>query len=149
MSHLTKEDVDRQIQADYQRFYESPCDYALPNDLIEKFKKAIFYSASVQHQIAPKRLNEILETPVNMLNMVQVGIITNLLVNVPMYRMCTTEEEAIKMHSDLYDLKTEYNKNVDKITKQLAEKTNRLYKLAGVNAAVSYRPQDNLQLVKK
>jgi hypothetical protein len=146
---MTKEDVDKQIQGDYERFYNETYQGELPVNFKELFEKAIIASASSQHQIKPEKLISIAEQPANTLTMVQVGIMVNVMVNIPMVRMVGDNfEDAVNLHTWLFNIKSSYNKLVDEFIKVMAKKTNRLYKLAGLENAVSYKPQDNLMIVK-
>jgi hypothetical protein len=127
-------DIDRQIQGDYERWYNSTCDFetALPEETIEFFKRSLMESPPNLHQVHTNKIRNMVSVPVNTLTRMQVGIMVNIILSVSPRCVYDSFEDFLKFHEVFEAIKIEYNTAVDKLNKQLKEKKKRLMELSGV-----------------
>lgn len=133
---MTEKDIQDSIQVDYTRFNDHPYEGIIPEGLIEKFKIAIMASSPVMHNYKTDKLKEMIQKREVDLNVRDVGMIVNLIFQIPLDHLCDSIEEGLEYLSQLEQLRNEYNKNVEKFQKSMERKRTRLYELAGLSNSI-------------
>lgn len=128
----TAEDIEKQIQGDYNKFWYSVYDAALPSDIMYKFRQAIMFQNVQQLQGNPKVLLELLGTKEEDLKFVHVGIILNTLFGIPFNTIFESPEEALTAVIEFKEIEIDFNKMVQKRTQEIERKRARLLELGGI-----------------
>lgn len=129
----TAADIERQLQAEHQAFFASQFAKELPDDLIERFKKALMASAPGHHKYHSDKVKAIIVKKPYDLNYLDVGMIINLLFAVPFEKLYDSLEEAIEKNLELENIRELYNKIVNETEQRLSKKRGILLNLSGVH----------------
>lgn len=138
---MTEKDVDQQIGKEYNAFYTSVYDgiIAAPEDLIERFKKALFYIAPAAHQIYGRKMKELVDKEIKNLTWVEVGVLMNTISEVPFHYLYTNLEEAIDKVMYMEEFKVEYSRVVSELDAKMRKKKEVLMSLGGSNNGASVK----------
>lgn len=155
MSHLTKEDIERQLQGDASAYYNKVYDgkNELPKDFTVYFRRAWMLVPDNTFQIngypvPNNKLKLMFDRGANELSNLEVGMIINILFSVPKkYWLVEDETEpidfelALDVHRQLSAIRDDYNKTIGLLNQSLEKKKKRLYELAGIDKnAAQYKP---------
>lgn len=130
--------IAEQIQRDAQTFMEKPYDgLFIPEGLIDKFKVAIMTIPPQAHNYNLKKLKEVAAKKEYDLNFLEVGMIVNLIFQIPFERLYITVEEGLDYTIQLEELRNEYNQKVNEENKKLEKKRTRLLELSGITKSIA------------
>lgn len=130
---MTKaEDIDAQVQNDYNRFWNSVYDAVLPSGIMYLFRQAIMHHNARSLQGNPKVLRDLLDTKEEDLKFVHVGIILNTIFPVPFNAIFDSPEQALDALIEYKEIEVAFNKLVDKRAQELERKRARLMELSGI-----------------
>lgn len=128
----TEKEISEQIDRDYNKFWYSTYDAALPTDIMYKFRQAIMFQNVQQLQGNPQVLRDLLDTKEEDLKFVHVGIIINTLFSIPFNTIYDSPEQALESVIELKQIEVEFNKLVHKRTQEIERKRARLLELGGI-----------------
>ena len=135
----TEQEIDRQIAGDYKRFYDSVYDGPLPDDLVDRFKNVLFYSAPAAHKCKMDLCKSIVSKKPYDLTNLEIGVIINLIFGVPFCSLYKTVEEAIDANIELERIRDAFNSTVNQMQEVLSKKKDRLMSLSGVTGAAPFK----------
>lgn len=128
----TEKEISEQIDRDYNKFWYSAYDAALPSDMMYKFRQAIMFQNVQQLQGNPQVLRDLLDTKEEDLKFVHVGIIINTLFSIPFNTIYDSPEQALEAVMELKQIEIEFNKLVQKRTQEIERKRAGLLELGGI-----------------
>lgn len=84
MSRITKDEIQKQLVEEYIKWSKEPFDsVTLPEDIIEKFEKALFLTPPDKDKMSLTDIRTILNRTPQTLTRMEVGIVTNVILAVP------------------------------------------------------------------
>ena len=129
---MTPNEVNEIIQKEYSAFNEASYQgEKLPNDLMERFRVALFSLAPSVHQMSSHNIKKILAKKVKDLTNYEVGHILNLITAVPFNVLYKTLDEAVVKNEQIEGLKVSYNLVVKGINETVEAKRMSLLDLSG------------------
>lgn len=134
----TEKDIQDQLAGDYNRFWNSIYDGKIPEGLISKFREALMFHTALSLQAHQSVMRELLETKDYDLKFLHVGVILNTLFSVPFNAIFFSPEEAMDSIIEYKEIEIEFNKRVEKRSKELEAKRQRLLTLSGVVKSVNF-----------
>src|SRR3982751_10927 len=119
---MTIEQIDGQLQEEFNRFYQRLNQKKLPDNFMEMLKKAVMVQSPNQHTINAKTLREMISKKPDSLTVVEVGIMFNIILSTPIEKMFGSLEEAFDVWEQIDELRKTFNKEVDEIKVTLEKK---------------------------
>lgn len=127
------DDINSQIEREFEKFRNKVYDGELPYGLIEKFKVGLMMSSAGQHKYNLQKVKEIIAKAENDLTWLEVGMVINFVTEIPWERIYDSLEEAINYNIELSDFMVEYNKVIGRKNNELEKMRTRLLNLSGIN----------------
>lgn len=131
-------EIDSQIKEDYNRFWHSQYDGALPSGIIFIFKQALMSQSCMSLQGAPEVLREIISKTEDSLKIFEVGMVLNTVLNTPFDRMYESIEQALDAATEIKQIEIGYNKMVEEVGKKLERKRMKKMEICGHTKAVPF-----------
>lgn len=122
MSRLTEEDVNRELDADFQKFNASKYDGNVPEKLIELFKDALFQSDPNSHQLHVSKIRELFIKKDEDLTFFEAGLMINIILRVPLSRLYEDVYIALNRMEELEKFTIEFNAKVANFKEMLSRK---------------------------
>jgi hypothetical protein len=135
---MTIEQIDGQLQEEFNRFYQRLNQKKLPDNFMEMLKKAVMVQSPNQHTINAKTLREMISKKPDSLTVVEVGIMLNIILSTPIEKMFGSLEEAFDVWEQIDELRKTFNKEVDEIKVTLEKKRVKMMEIAGLTKAVHF-----------
>lgn len=129
----TRDEIQQQIEREYEKSRNKIYDGELPYGLLEKFKVGLFMAAYSQHKFNLIKVKEIISKRDDQLTWMEVGMIANFVVEIPWERLFDNLEEALDYNIELSDFMVSYNDMITKKQKELERMRDRLLNLSGIN----------------
>lgn len=136
---MQQAEVDKQIQNDYDAFLNMPYkgSVAVPENIIELFKKAIMALPSFTHKINFYKVKGIIQKKPNELTYSDLQDVIKVILNAPLKDLYDDIYEAIPEHINVQKFVLSYNTDIDSFESKLKMKKQTLLKLSdgigGVN----------------
>lgn len=129
----TSEDINKMIQKDYMDYNNATyCgNPALPKDLMEVFKKAIFHSNPSTHKIPTEVIKKIVVKKLKGLTNIDVPIILNVISAANFCDLYKDLDEALAKNREVEEIKLAINLTVAEINRATEAKRNNLLSLSG------------------
>lgn len=128
----TEQDINRQVDELYNKFWNSPYEGRMPANIVSKFREAIMFQTPKTLQSAPAILRELLEAKEYDLKFVHVGIIINTLYNSPLNTIFYSPEEAMDALVEFIEIEHEYNKIVQKRAGEIEKAREKKMEICGL-----------------
>ncbi len=125
----TPQEVDNQIKADLNRFWQAPYEGKLPADIMFKFRQALMFHNAQSLNASPQMINDLLTTKEYDLKFVHVGIILNIVFSIPFNAVYDSPEQAMDALIEFKEIEVEFNSRVDRNSKILEKKRNKLMEI--------------------
>jgi hypothetical protein len=144
----TRQEIERQIQNDIDNYNNKIYDGFLPENFIEKFKQALMAVPIGTHQYSLEAIKKIISKRESEVNIVEVGMIINLLFMTPPNKIYDSLDQFINEMTEFNKVSVEYNRQNKEFEKTIIRKKDRLLKLSGIVDAVPYS-QNGMQIIGK
>lgn len=130
---MTTTDVNTQIQNEYMEWNKSQYsgNPALPKDILETFKRAVFKLSPSEHKTPTDVIKKIMAKKVKDLTNTDVPIILNTISAVRFCELYKDLNEALEKNGEIEILKMSFNLTVKQINEQTEIKRNNLLSLSG------------------
>lgn len=138
MVNVTAQEIDKSIAQEALAFNSKTYDgLPLPDDIMEKFRQGVMVVGFGEGN--PHFYKELIGKPIEDLNWMEVGFVVNYVKRVPLDRLFDTLEEAVDYHVRLSEVQAAYNEVTVQLEKQLNQKRQMKYKLAGLKLSVPFQ----------
>lgn len=129
----TTEDINKMIQKDYMDYNNAKYsgNPALPKDIMETFKKAVFHSNPSAHKIPTEVIKKIIVKKLKDLTNIDVPIILNVISSVNFCDLYKSLDEALLKNKEIEEIKLAINLTVAEINRATEEKRHNLLSLSG------------------
>lgn len=127
----TEAEIHEQINAMYNKFWQSPYEGRIPEGLMNKFREAIMFHSAISLKGSPQVIRDLLAMKEYDLKFLHVGIIINTLFPVPFNAMFYSPEEAMEALIEYKDIEVEYNHIVEKKSKEIERARNKKLEICG------------------
>lgn len=139
------------IQNDYDKFWARRFDYpkGVPFEFVSKFRYFISNAPYLNHegksawQCSPTVASRIVGKVDEDLSFVEVGIIVNVLLGMPLGYFFDTPEQVISYVEELLDVRNYWNQKVERLNKEMTDKQARMMNLSGNTNAVNFNNKKN------
>lgn len=130
---MTQNEIMAAVHRDYDEFNKSPYsgNPALPKDIMERFKVAVFTVSPEVQKIPTDVVKKILAKKLKDLNNVDVPTILNAISRASFKDLYKDFDEALEKNIEIESLKISFNLTVKHITEQMEVKKNNLMALTG------------------
>ena len=130
---MTTMEINEKIQKEYMEWNNSVYsgNPALPKNILETFKTAVFKLSPSEHKIPTDVLKKIMAKKVKDLTNTDVPIILNTISCVKFCDLYKTLDEALQKNGEIEILKMSFNLTVKHINEQTEVKRNNLLSLSG------------------
>ena len=133
---MTEKEIDHEIQKEYDAFNQGLyTTEKLPNDIMERFKKAVFKLPPAAHKLNTEVIKAIVNKKVKELTNFDVPTILNTISQCPLSDLYKDLDEALLKNKEIDNLKISYNILVMQINKSMTEKRERMMKLSGAGGS--------------
>lgn len=127
-----EKEIHEQVEKDYQRFWQTQYDGELPSGLIYRFRSALMFHTPKTLPGSIHVISELINKKEDDLKFFEVGVIINTIFSVPFNCMYDSPEQAMEAMSELKEIEISYNDLVEKRSKEIERKRERLLKLSGI-----------------
>lgn len=135
MINATAQQIDKELADEAIAFNNKLYDgRPLPEDIIHKVRQGIMIVGCKAHQ----SMKELIAKDVTELNWMEAGFVINFVQGIPYERIFDTVEEALDYHIMLGEIQRDYNEVTMQLEKELNQKRQMKYKLAGLKLAVNF-----------
>lgn len=139
MINATAQEIDKQLATEALAFNSKLYDgRPLPDDLIQKLRQGIMIMGCKGAGGQAAAMKELIAKDVTELSWMEAGWVINFVQSIPFERIFDTVEEALDYHILLGDIQKEYNEVTMQLEKELNQKRQMKYKLAGLRLSVPF-----------
>lgn len=139
MINATAQEIDRQLAQEALAFNSKLYDgRPLPEDIIQKVRQGIMVLGCKGAGEQASAMKALIAKNVTDLSWMEVGWVVNFVQNIPYERVFDTVEEALDYHINLGQIQKEYNEVTMQLEKELNQKRQMKYKLAGLKLSVNF-----------
>lgn len=130
---MTTEEINKMVQKEYMDYNNAiySGNPALPKDIMETFKKAVFHSNPTAHKIPTGVIKKIIAKKLKDLTNIDVPIILNVISAANFCDLYKDLDEALEKNYDVEEIKMAINLTVAEINRKTEEKRNNLLSLSG------------------
>ena len=133
INEMTTEEINKMVQKEYMDYNNAiySGNPALPKDIMETFKKAVFHSNPTVHKIPTGVIKKIISKKLKDLTNIDVPIILNVISAANFCDLYKDLDEALEKNYDVEEIKMAINLTVAEINRKTEEKRNNLLTLSG------------------
>lgn len=128
----TRAEIDKQIDADIERYNNSVYDGNVPDSFVEYFKKALMIIPPAAHKYKMGFLDALIKKHKSVITNLELGMMINLIYACPFKDIYSSLEEGIEITKQFDAVREEYNQKSSDIERQLMKKKQRLLSLSGI-----------------
>lgn len=141
MINATAQEIDKQLAQEAVAFNNKLYDgRPLPADIIQKVRQGIMI---VGCKSGHQAMKELITREVSDLTWMEAGFVINFVQLIPYERIFDTVEEALDYHILLNEIQKEYNEVTMQLEKEINQKRQMKYKLAGLRLSVPFEGNKN------
>lgn len=127
---MNRYEVEQQLRHDHEKFLNSISNLAVPEDLLDKFKKAIMIVPPQAHGITFSKIKSILDKNPSELNISDINDIIKVVVNTPLQAFYDDLFDAVPEQIKLEKFMVRFNGNIQDFTENQKKKREMLEKLS-------------------
>lgn len=128
---MTENEINKDLDNELLSFYNAPYDGEIFPNAIALFKKAVFCSPPISHQIHVSKLRDIFSKKEDELLVGEVGMIINSILALPPEKLFKNSAKFLDTLEKIEKIFIAYNSSVDKEKKRLERKRASLINLGG------------------
>lgn len=139
MINATAHEIDQQLAQEALAFNSKPYDgRPLPSDIIQKLRQGLMIIGCKGAGAQAAAMKELIARDVDDLTWMEAGWVINFVQGIPFERIFDTLEDALDYHILLGEIQREYNEVTMQLEKELNQKRQMKYKLAGLKLSVNF-----------
>lgn len=140
----TEQDIMEQVEREFDKFRNKLYDGPLPDGCLEKFKFAIFNLPWRAHGYNFAKVKTIIaKTFPSELTWLEVGMVLNLIAEVPYANFFDTLEEALEYHIKASEIMSDYNQVANAKSEEMEKYRKRLLTMSGITKDIGNKSRKN------